>query len=57
MKRGDLIVDLDIKEVLGADRRAVLLLDLVGETMQGEPPRSAGVSMTSLKRGGMRMSF
>jgi hypothetical protein len=37
------MVDLDVKEVLWADRRSVFLQDLLGETAQGQPPRLAGL--------------
>jgi hypothetical protein len=36
-------VDLDVKQVLRADRRGVFLGDLVSETAQGQPPRLAGL--------------
>ena len=37
------MVDLDVKQVLRADRRGVFLQDLVSDTAQGQPPHLAGL--------------
>jgi hypothetical protein len=39
----DAMVDLDVEQVLWADRHGVFLGDLVSETAQGQPPRLAGL--------------
>jgi hypothetical protein len=43
MRRWDAVVHLDVKEVLGTDRRGVFLQDLVSETAQGQSPCLAGL--------------
>ena len=43
MRRKDAMVDLEVKEVLGADRRGIFLHDLVGGAAQRQPPHLAGL--------------
>jgi len=43
MRRWDALVELDVKQILGAERRGVFLQDLVGETAQRQPPHLAGL--------------